>query len=97
MAALLVCVRYRYSVEQHKRYTTVELIVAESSWTPRERTPRANHPPDRLVLVRVGYDEQGLRAKLKTLGAIWRPRHKLWELPWGTAKALEIEDRIVTG
>jgi hypothetical protein len=28
----LVCVRYRYDEETKKRYTTVELIVAEEPW-----------------------------------------------------------------
>ena len=48
-----------------------------------------------MVYIRVGYGEEGLRAKLKTLGALWRPRHKLWELPWGVARGLELENRIV--
>lgn len=91
----LVRVRYRYDEILRKRYTTVELIVAESDWTPRDRKPRATHPPDEMVYVRVAYGEEGLRAKLKALGAIWRPRQKLWELPWGVARGLGIDDRVV--
>jgi hypothetical protein len=34
-----------------------------------------------MVYVRIGYGEEGLRAKLKDHGALWRPHHKLWELP----------------
>jgi hypothetical protein len=70
----LVCVRHRYDADKRKRYTTVELIVAEDDWTPRERSPRASRSPEDMVYVRVAWDEVGLRAKLKTLGAIWRPR-----------------------
>jgi hypothetical protein len=88
-------VRYRYDPEKRKRYTTVELIVAEGDWTPRERAPRASRPPEEMVYVRVAWDEVGLQARLKTLGAIWRPRLRLWELPWGAVRALEIEDRVV--
>ena len=91
----LIRVRYRYDESLRKRYTTVELIVAESDWTPRDRKARATHPPDEMVYVRVAYGEEGLRAKLKALGALWRPRHKLWELPWGVARGLGIEDRMV--
>jgi hypothetical protein len=38
----LAGVRYRYDAEAGKRYTTVELIVAEAAWVPRARKPRAN-------------------------------------------------------
>ncbi|OFW25215.1 MAG: hypothetical protein A3H97_01975 [Acidobacteria bacterium RIFCSPLOWO2_02_FULL_65_29] len=91
----LIRVRYRYDEERRKRYTTVELIVAESDWAPRARKPRASRPPDEMVLVRVAFGEEGLRSKLKALGALWRPRVKLWELPWGAVRALAIEDRVV--
>ncbi len=77
----LVCVRYRYDAEAGKRYTTAELIVAEAAWEPRARKPRANRSPEEMVYVRVGFGEEVLRAKMKALGAIWRPQHKLWELP----------------
>jgi hypothetical protein len=30
----LVCLRYRYDAEQHKRFKTIELIVEESLWQP---------------------------------------------------------------
>ena len=91
----LVCVRYRYDPVARRRYTTVELIVAEAAWQPVGRKPRANRPPDEMVYVRVGYGEEGLRAKMKALVAIWRPQHKLWELPWGVVRGLGIEERVV--
>jgi len=91
----LVCVRYRYDETLRRRYTTVELIVAESDWIPRSRKPRATRAPDDMVYVRIGYGEEGLRARLKALGALWRPQHKLWELPWGAVRALDLQDRVV--
>ena len=91
----LVCVRYRYDETLRKRYTTVELIVAESAWAPRARKPRSTRSPDDMVYVRIGYGEEGLRAKLKALVALWRPQHKLWELPWGVVRGLDLEDRVV--
>jgi hypothetical protein len=48
-----------------------------------------------MVYVRIGYGEEGLRAKLKALGALWRPHHKLWELPWSVVRGLCLEDRVV--
>lgn len=48
-----------------------------------------------MVYVRIGYGEEDLRAKLKALGALWRPRHKLWELPWAVARGLDLEHRVV--
>jgi len=91
----LVSVRYRYDVVTKRRFTTVELIVSEAAWEPRARKPRANRPPDEMVYVRVGFGEEFLRAKMKALGAIWRPQHKVWELPWGVVRGLGIEDRVV--
>jgi len=91
----LVCVRYRYDAATRRRYTTVELTVAAAGWAPSVRRPRANRTPDEMVYVRVGFGEEGLRAKMKALGAIWRPQHKVWELPWGVVRGLGIEDRVV--
>ncbi|MDH4260079.1 MAG: hypothetical protein OEZ09_09450 [Betaproteobacteria bacterium] len=91
----LVCVRYRYDPAAGRRYTTVELVVAEAPWTPVARRPRANRPAEEMVYVRVGFGEEVLRAKMKALGAIWRPQHKVWELPWGVVRGLGIEDRVV--
>jgi hypothetical protein len=88
-------VRYRYDPAAGRRYTTVELVVAEAPWKPVARKLRANRPAEEMVYVRVGFGEEGLRAKMKALGAIWRPQHKVWELPWGVVLGLGIEDRVV--
>ena len=57
--ARLVRDRYRYDAEKRKRYTTVELIVAEGEWTPRARSPRATRSPEDMVHVRVEWHESG--------------------------------------
>jgi hypothetical protein len=51
--------------------------------------------PDDMVYVRIGFGEERPRAKLKSLGALWRPQQKLWELPWGVVRGLDLEDRVV--
>jgi hypothetical protein len=77
------------------RVAPAELIVAEAEWQPRSRKPRANRSPDEIVSVQVAFGEEGLRANVKALGAIWWPQHKVWELPWGVMRGLGIEDRVV--
>jgi len=92
----LVCVRYRYDEARSQRFTTVELIVAQAPWTPRPRLRQTPRSPEDMVYVRIAYNDAALRAKLNTLGAFWRPKHKLWELPWGAARALGIEHRVIS-
>jgi hypothetical protein len=88
----LICVRYRYDETTHKRYTTVELIEAEATWTDTEAQPPEQQHLHRVrVGVRIEYGETELRDKAKQLGAIWRPRHKLWEMSYDDAIALGLE------
>lgn len=49
------------------------------------------------VGVHVAWDEAGLRAGVKKAGGIWRPRQKLWEIPWSAVRTLGIGHRVVTG
>lgn len=92
--AKLVCVRYLYDQENRRRLKTVELVVEEVEWKPRERRPRRR--PHDLVGVSVGYDERTLRQAVKTAGGIWRPRHRLWELSWDAVRVLGLESRVVS-
>ena len=89
----LVRVRYRYDAERSLRLKTVELIVETVPWKPRGRA-RRREPTD-LVGVAIAYRETELRERIKTAGAIWRPRHRLWEVDWKTVRELGIEDRVV--
>jgi hypothetical protein len=86
----LICVRYRYDVQRHKRYTTVELIVAEGPWTP---PPPA---PDTIVGVRVAWGEAALARQLKAAGGQWNRQRKVWEARYDQVAALGLVDRIVT-
>jgi hypothetical protein len=91
----LICVRYRYDETTHKRYTTVELIEAEATRTDTEAQPPEQQHLHRVrVGVRIEYGETELRDKAKQLGAIWRPRHKLWEMSYDDAIALGLEARV---
>ena len=90
----LVCVRYRYDAERKLRHKTVELIVDTAPWNPRARNARRD-PGDR-VYVRIGYTESALRERIKAAGAIWRARHRLWEVDWKTVRELGLQEREVT-
>jgi len=87
----LVCVRYRYDEQRHKRFKTVELIVEEEPWTPFTAPP----PAEVLVSVRIAPAEVALRQQVKQGGGRWDPRRQVWELRYGQAVALGLAERIL--
>lgn len=89
----LVRVRYRCDAERSLRLKTVELVVETTPWTPRGRARRREITD--MVGVAVAYRETELRARIKAAGGIWRPRHRLWEIDWKTARDLGIENRVI--
>jgi hypothetical protein len=94
----LVCVRYRRDKQRQRRLTTVEIVVDES---PTLRVGRvvddATAPhPNSLVRLRVAYDEENIRRKVKEAGGRWLPDKKLWELPYRKVLPLQLRHRIVT-
>lgn len=88
----LVCVRYRYDTTGKVRHKTVELIVETVAWAPNRRNPRREQD---MVAVRIGFTETALREQIKSTGAIWRPRQKLWEVDWKTVRDLGLQARVV--
>lgn len=82
----LVCVRYWIDESARRRYTTVELVVAERA-LPIQASPE--------VLVRIAYGETDLRKQVKAAGGRWDSRLKLWRLPGAQAKSLGLQQRIV--
>jgi hypothetical protein len=85
----ILCVRYRYDAQQQKRYTTVEVIVAEGPWTPP--TPA----PDTIVGVRVAWGEAGIARQVKAGGGTWNRQQQVWEVRYDHVVALGLIDRIV--
>jgi len=88
----LVCVRYRYDEANGCRHKTVEPIVETVPWTARGR--RTRRRDEEMVAVRIGYNETDLRERAKRRGALWRPKHRLWEMRWLDANHLGIADRV---
>jgi hypothetical protein len=89
----LVCVRYLYDKEKRRRLKTIEPVVEEIEWQPRDRRPRRRARD--LVGLRVDHREEALRHAVKTAGGIWRPRQRLWELSWEAVRVLGLEGRVV--
>jgi hypothetical protein len=87
----LVCVRYRYDAERGKRFKTVELIVGEKTWAPHP-----SRQDDRIVAIRIAFQETALRDHAKRAGGTWNPDRRLWELPYRQAVRAGLADRIVT-
>ena len=46
--------------------------------------------------MRIPYNDATPRAKLTTLGALWRPRHRLWELPGAPRAHSTSSTRVVS-
>ena len=91
----LVWVRYLYIETRGRRLKTVELVIEEVPWRGRARKPRRNDHD--FVGVRVTWDEADLRIAVKKAGGIWRPRQKLWEMPWNAVRILGVGHRVVAG
>jgi hypothetical protein len=88
--AQLVCVRYRYDAERRLRFTTVELIVEQSPWSPLP----ARITDGTVVGVRVGVNEVALQRRIKQTGGKWNPVARVWEMPYSQALTLGLEGRI---
>jgi len=86
----LVCIRYRYDTNARRRFTTVELVVDESPWDGRPKASR-----NRLVDIKVRYDETELRERVKGMGGTWDPQRRVWTVGFAKVQALGLEDRII--
>lgn len=82
----LVCVRYRYDGDRHKRFKTVELIVDR----PVKATA-ALRPDAEPVAVRLPYDDGATRELMKRHGGRWDPQTRLWWLGALTVRMLGFE------
>ncbi len=86
----LLYVRKRFDEGRRRRFKTVELIVDEVDWVPPE--PRVQGQT--VVSLRVSWEEQELRARVKAAGRRWNPVKRLWELRYDRVVRLGLEDRI---
>ena len=94
----LVCVRYRYDVTKKRRLKTVEIVVDEAPWEPvdKRRTSAADADrPQRIIGVRVAYEEGALQQTVREAGGRWDRGMRLWLLPLSTARILGLHERVV--
>jgi len=94
---LLVCVRYRYDTKRGLRFTTAEIVVDERPWRAGDSfdLSLSRIDPPESVLVRVGYHETQLRARVRGAGGRWDPMQKAWALPLEVVKQMGLEGRVV--
>lgn len=85
----LVCVRYRYDEAKKKRYKTVELIEEAVDWEPNGKPKET-----RIVAVRINWQEEDMREKVKAVGGKWDPELKLWWMEYGQVELLGLVGRI---
>jgi len=88
----LVCVRYRYDEKRQLKVKSVELVIDQQPW----RRNQKRIPANKTVLIRVAYGEVHIGRLVRNAGGIWNKRRRLWELPYGEARALGLEERIVS-
>jgi len=86
----LICVRYRYDERLKRRYKTIELIVDEAVWEP-------GPPAGTMVGVRIRFEEEALRRRIKEAGGRWEPGTRLWRIRYNKAVKLGLRNRIVDG
>jgi hypothetical protein len=94
----LICVRYRKDVATNRRITTVEIVVEDLPLQATKRQPeRISRPVGKTqrVLLRIGYEEEKLRERVRQAGGWWMPKEKLWRLPIQAVEALKLQSRVV--
>ena len=87
----LVCVRYRYDVENKRKLKTIELIIENTPWQPN----REKIPNNKLMSLRIDLNEVKLRERVKTAGGKWIPNRQVWRLPYKDVLELGLTNRIV--
>ena len=68
----------------------MELIVDDTPWVPE----RHFRDPDRLVRLRIGWEEKAHQTRLRADHARWDPAAKLWWMPLHLVTQLGLEERI---
>ncbi len=86
----LFCIRYRYDRVRQKSYKTVELIIESHDWIPNTH----HRSPNRIVSLKIDYEEYALRTLIKQNGGKWNPKNQTWQMPYKTVKELKLQDRM---
>jgi len=87
----LICVRYRYDVEKHTMFKTIEIVVDRKPWQP----PVKKISKNKILSIRIAYDEAEARKQVKAAGGKWDPARQVWQLGYDKVIELGMSDRIV--
>ncbi|MBN2041373.1 MAG: hypothetical protein JW864_15135 [Spirochaetes bacterium] len=87
----LVCIRYRYDEISKKRITTVEIIVDNKI---RNTKPK-RIPPNKIISIRINYNDMYLRKLVKSAGGKWNSIEKVWELTYRQIVELGLENKVI--
>jgi hypothetical protein len=88
----LICVRYKYDPVKQKKIKTVELIAEERSY----KTKKDKIHNNKIVSIRVSYNETDLQRKVKSFGGKWNKDKKVWELAYKYIVELGLSDRLIS-
>ncbi|MBK8946435.1 MAG: hypothetical protein IPM32_14360 [Ignavibacteriae bacterium] len=86
----LLYIRYRYDSEKRVKYKTVELVEESGIYESSQSRKKA----EKIVEIKIEYQEEELRTRVKEAGGKWNLDKKVWEIKFKEVKKLGIEDRI---
>lgn len=87
----LLCVRYKYDYTKKKRYKTVELIVDETEWVPKQTDKMLT----KWFYVQTEQNEADLIKKIKRHGGRRDPENCLWAMRLSAIIKINLCDRII--
>jgi hypothetical protein len=87
MASSWSRVRYRHDEQRRKRFTTIEIIVGESAWSPPEKPA--------IVGLWVEFQETDLQRRVKRAGGKWNGAKRVWDIHNDQAVTPGLKKRIV--
>ncbi len=87
----LICIRHRYNSKKRKKQITAEIVLEEKPWL----TDTKRIPPNKIVGIKVTYQEKNIRKMIQDVGAKWDPVSRLWFLAYHHIESLGLEKRMI--
>jgi hypothetical protein len=72
----LICLRYRYDTDSKLMTKSIELAIEQRPWEPH----KYKIPPNKIVHIKVDYNEIYTRKLVKSAGGHWDRDKKAWNL-----------------
>ncbi|HOD62087.1 MAG TPA: hypothetical protein PKG96_08300 [Bacilli bacterium] len=87
----LLNVRYIYNAISEVKMKTVVLVEEQKPWTKK----RQYIPPNKIMHLKVEYDEVQIRNLVKSCGGRWNKEKGYWEIAYRQVQILGLENRIL--